>query len=66
MRRFKNKEFDYQPRFYKPEEDEEEKRKRKLGFRSGRKHKRKVKTPLYWLILIALVLYAYMKLNGLI
>ncbi|MBN2571534.1 MAG: hypothetical protein JXA68_05350 [Ignavibacteriales bacterium] len=69
FKRSKPRNFDYQPRFYKPEEDNEEKeierRKRKLGFRNFRK-KSKISWfswLLYFLLLSALV-YVYLKLTG--
>lgn len=56
--------FDYPARFYKPEEDQEEKRKKKLNFREGRKFKKKRKSALYWVIIFALILYLYFKIQG--
>ena len=58
-----HKNFDYQPRYYKPEEDPNEKRKKRLGFRRARKSKKKGRTPIYWLILFAIVLYIYLKFS---
>lgn len=56
--------FDYEPRYYKPEEDPEEKRKKKLGFRSVRKIRRKQKPLMFWLILLIVILYLYLKMSG--
>lgn len=58
--------FDYTPRFYKPEEDKDEKLKRKLGFRRQMKMNRKKRSPLIWLVLIIIVIYAYLKLTGIV
>jgi hypothetical protein len=56
--------FDYIPRYYKPEEDKEEKLKRKLGFRRQLKIGRKKKSPIFWLMFVALAIYIYLKLSG--
>ncbi|MFN3694747.1 MAG: hypothetical protein ACK4UV_07035 [Ignavibacterium sp.] len=62
MKRPQYRRFDYTPRFYKPEFDEEERRKRKLGFRNARLvSKRKTKSPLIWLILIILLILILLK-----
>ena len=58
--------FDYTPRFYKPEEDKDEKLKRKLGFRRQMKMNRKKKSPMIWLLLVIIVVYAYLKLTGIV
>ena len=50
-KRHKYRIFDYEPRFYKPEEDEDERRKRKLKFRTARKIRRRTKSPVFWIIL---------------
>ncbi len=64
----KNKSFNYIPQFYDPEQDEElkelERRKRKLGFRNASRLKRRTKSPLVYIILIALLIYIYLKLSG--
>jgi len=56
--------FDYTPRFYKPEDDQDERRKRRLGFRRQSKIKRKKQNPLIWGVLVAIVIYIYLKLSG--
>ncbi|BDQ01897.1 MAG: hypothetical protein HRF52_10660 [Ignavibacterium sp.] len=62
MKRPQYRRFDYTPRFYKPELDEEERRKRKLGFRNARfSTRRKVQSPLIWLILIIILIFILMK-----
>jgi len=67
MKKPQYRKFDYQPRYYKPEEDEGEKRKRRLGFRTTRKFKsRKFRNPIYWLVIFLIVFYLYLKLKGLI
>jgi uncharacterized membrane protein (DUF106 family) len=64
MRKIQNKVFDYQPRFYKPEEDEVERRKRKLNFRSSRNLRKKTRSPLLWIVIIGIVIFVYLKLIG--
>lgn len=64
LKRPKAKQFDYTPRYYNPETDPEERRKRKLGFQSTRKARRKVRNPIYWLILVIVVFYLYLKFSG--
>jgi len=63
-KRIKPRIFDYEPRFYKPENDEKEKRKKKLRFRYSRKVRRKTTSPIVWFILILVVLYIYLRFNG--
>jgi uncharacterized membrane protein (DUF106 family) len=64
----KHKNFDYQPRFYDPDKDEElkelERRKRRLGFRSQSRLKRHKRSPLLYFIILALLVYIYLKLSG--
>ena len=64
MKKPNYRKFDYQPRYYKAEEDEQEKRKRRLGFRSERHFQKKKRTPLYWFIIFAIVLYIYLQFGG--
>ncbi|AFH49283.1 Hypothetical protein IALB_1575 [Ignavibacterium album JCM 16511] len=62
MKRPQYRRFDYTPRFYKPELDEEERRKRKLGFRNARSTtRRKTQSPLMWLILIIILIFILIK-----
>jgi len=56
--------FDYPPRFYKPEQDEDERRKRKLGFRKHLKIKRKKRSALRWLVIFLMVVVILLKLSG--
>jgi hypothetical protein len=63
--------FDYTPRFYDPEKDEElkelERRKRRLGFRVARtRHRVKRKSPLYYFVLFVLIVFVYLKFAGII
>ncbi len=58
--------FDYTPRFYKPEEDEDVKRKRKLGFRRQMKINRKKRSPVIWLLLVIAAAFIYLKLSGML
>jgi len=60
----KPKGFNYEPRFYDPEKDPEIKRKQRLGFSRNRSHKRKVKSPLFWILLLGAVLFLYLKFTG--
>ncbi|WP_304144667.1 hypothetical protein [Ignavibacterium album] len=66
MKRPQYRKFDYTPRFYKPELDEEERRKRKLGFRSTRMSTRKKAiNPLIWLIMILLIIFILIRFGKL-
>lgn len=56
--------FDYTPRYYKPEEDKSELRKKRLRFRQKRKFSRRVKTPIYWIILFLIALYFYLHFSN--
>jgi len=60
----RNRKFDYQPRYYKPDQDKEERRKRKLGFRSNYKNKVQSKKPVAYIIMLAIILYIFLKYNG--
>jgi ATP/ADP translocase len=64
MKRPRHRVFDYPPRFYKPETDEQERRKRRLGFTRQRKYIRRKRSPFIWLILIIMVIYIILKLGG--
>ena len=56
--------FDYTPRFYKPEKDEQERKKRKLGFRRNSIKKRQKRSPIIWGIMVVLVIIVYLKFAG--
>ncbi len=64
----KNKTFGYHPQFYDPEKDEKlkeiERRKSRLGFRSQSRLKRNKRSPLLYLLIIALLIYIFLKLSG--
>ena len=64
MKKPRHRIFDYPPRFYKPENDEQERRKRRLGFTTHRKHRVLKRNPIIWAILILLVIYIILKLKG--
>lgn len=67
MRRPQYRSFEYTPRYYKPEEDEENRRRWRLSvkFRSQRKASRKRPVIIY-LGVLALVIYMYLALAGVI
>jgi hypothetical protein len=62
--------FEYIPRYYKPEEDEELKRKerikRQLKFQRITISERKKRSLIWWLIVVGLIFYVYLILSGLI
>ncbi len=64
MKKPKYRAFDYTPRFYKPEEDEQERKKRKLGFSSARKKIQRKKIPIIWIVILFIVIYLYLKIAG--
>ena len=64
MRRPTHKKFDYTPRFYKPELDEDEKRKRRLGFRSSIRKSRNTNVPWPYIIMLAIILFIFLKYSG--
>ena len=64
MKRPRNRVFDYIPRFYKPETDEQEKIKKRLGFSRQRVIGRKKKSPILWLLFVIAVIYLILKLQG--
>jgi len=64
IRKPKAKQFEYTPRYYKPEEDLEERKKRRLGFRASRNAKRRGRNPLIWLLFIVVVVYIYLRFSG--
>lgn len=64
FKRVKNKKFDHIPRFYNPNDDVTEKRKKKLKFRVDAGIKKKSKIPIMPLLLLAVIIYFFIKLNG--
>ncbi|NOX16835.1 MAG: hypothetical protein GXO87_00935 [Chlorobi bacterium] len=63
-KRPKHRIFDYEPRFFDPEKDETEKRKKRLKFRSHSLAHRKTRSPFFWLIFAAAVVYIYLVFSG--
>jgi uncharacterized membrane protein (DUF106 family) len=59
-----HRKFNYEPRYYNPEKDEELKRKQKLGFRSKYRVKTSTKKPFAYIIMLAIILYIFLKYNG--
>ena len=64
FRKPRHRVFDYTPRFYKPEKDEQERKKRKLGFRRNSIKKRQKRNPIIWGIMVVLVIIVYLKFAG--
>ena len=64
MKKPRHRIFDYPPRFYKPEEDEDERRKKRLGFSKMRKYHQKKKNPIIWIIFIILIVFIIFKLSS--
>lgn len=64
FRKPRHRVFDYTPRFYKPEKDEQERKKRKLGFRRNSIKKRQKRSPIIWGIMVVLVIIVYLKFAG--
>ncbi|CUU02066.1 hypothetical protein JGI1_00410 [Candidatus Thermokryptus mobilis] len=62
--------FEYIPRYYKPEKDEELKRKerikRQLKFQRIGISERRKKSLIWWFIIVGLIFYVYLVLSGLI
>jgi len=65
MKKPQNRTFDYTPRYYVKETDEKERKKRKLGFSRHLKIKRKKKNLFFWALLIILIIFVILELNGL-
>lgn len=61
-----HKTFEYKPRFYNPNKDEEIRRKRRLNFSSYRKAKRKNGNIITYLIILVIILYIFLKLQKII
>ena len=63
----KHRKFDYQPKYYKSEQDPEERKKRRLGFRSAHKQKTsKKKSPIAFILMLLIIVYIFLKYQGLI
>jgi hypothetical protein len=56
--------FDYVPRHYDPMKDEDERRKRRLGFRRKSRRLARKRSPVIWLVFIAVVIYLILKFGG--
>ena len=65
MKKPRNRVFDYTPRFYDPKTDKDEKLKRRLGFSRKSKALRKNRSPLFWFVILAFVIYLYLRFSGL-
>ena len=63
MKKPRHRVFDYTPRFYDPDTDPAERKKRRLGFRSHRKHISRRKSPVIWIILIFIIIFILLKLQ---
>ncbi len=64
FKRAKHRVFDYPPRHYKPEQDESEKRKKKLDLEIKRSRViQRRKSPLKFIIVIALLIYLLIELQ---
>jgi hypothetical protein len=64
LKRPKHRSFDYTPRFYDPEKDQNEERKKRLKFRYNRISKRKTTSPIYYLIIVLVIIFLYMRFGG--
>ncbi len=64
MKKPRHRIFDYTPRFYKPETDEQERIKKRLGFSRQRKINSKKKSPFIWLLFVIVIIYVILKLKG--
>jgi hypothetical protein len=64
MKKPSHRVFDYTPRHYKLEDDKSEIRKRRLGFSRQRKFKSRQKSPIIFLVIIAIIIYLVLKLSG--
>ncbi|MDZ7763247.1 MAG: hypothetical protein U5K00_02310 [Melioribacteraceae bacterium] len=66
MKKPQYRNFDYTPRFYDPEKDEElkskERRKRRLGFRTAKaRHRVSRKSIIYYLVILILGVLVYLS-----
>jgi len=65
FRRPKYHRFEYLPRYYEPDKDASEDFRRKFK-RERSVHRRKSRPILWWLVVTALAVYAYLYLAGVI
>jgi len=67
MRKPSYRSFDYTPRFYKPEDDEENRRRWRLSVKLNSQRKQRRQRPvILYLGILALVIYMYLALSGVI
>jgi hypothetical protein len=67
MRRPSYRQFEYLPRYYKPEDDEEQRRRWRMNVKFRSQRKRRGKRPvILYLAVLALVIYMYLALSGVI
>ncbi|MCS7054002.1 MAG: hypothetical protein NZM09_09765 [Ignavibacterium sp.] len=66
MKRPTYRRFEYIPRFYNPDKDEQERRKRKLGFRNYRRFDRRkgVNKIIIWAIAIIIIAWFISKYSN--
>ncbi len=64
MRKPQYRRFSYEPRYYKPELDEDERRRRRMQFRRRRALHGRARPVIYWIILFVILLYLYGFLSG--
>ncbi len=62
-RRVRNRRFSYEPRYYDPEKEERLKRRIRIKSRS-RARRRNPAGLIYFLVMLAMVIYVYLKLGG--
>ena len=60
----RHRDFEYIPRFYKPETDPDERRKRKLGFRRQLGIIKSKKNSFRLIALLLIVIYLYLWMSG--
>ncbi len=65
LKKIKHKDFDYLPRFYNPENDNELKRKKELSFRTNLVHTRArgKRSIVFWIVIIIFIIYFYLSLS---
>lgn len=64
MRKPQYRKFSYEPRYYKPELDNDERRRRKMQFHRRRAIHKSARRVLYWAILFIFLIYLYASLAG--
>ena len=61
-----NKKFEYEPRFYKPEDDDSVKRKRKISLGIQRERQLQKSSNVKYMVIFIIIAYIFLKLQGLI